>query len=177
MAVCFRVLSQGLLCDERFRECLRSLSQICGSTSCADSSTMAIHSRQRCVDMRALGAHSCIACLLLTRVSAVLVASLQQLDYLLSNVHRLESQTRQLACWQIEMAALASQDELLHGEAVNIDMALTTHVLSHDYLRKIVSVGCCYVVACLCSRLNLDQASLPQDNHATCWRRCPTIVA
>lgn len=30
---------------------------------------------------------------------------------------------------QIEMAALASGNELLHGEAVNIDMALTTEVL------------------------------------------------
>jgi hypothetical protein len=29
---------------------------------------------------------------------------------------------------QIEMAALASGNELLHGEAVNIDMALTTEV-------------------------------------------------
>ena len=30
---------------------------------------------------------------------------------------------------EIEMAALRSGDELLHGEAVNIDMALTTQVL------------------------------------------------
>ena len=29
---------------------------------------------------------------------------------------------------EIEMAALAHGDELLHGEAVNIDMALTTQV-------------------------------------------------
>lgn len=29
---------------------------------------------------------------------------------------------------EIEMAALASDDELLHGEAVNIDMAFTTHM-------------------------------------------------
>lgn len=29
---------------------------------------------------------------------------------------------------EIEMAALSSGDELLHGEAVNIDMALTTHI-------------------------------------------------
>lgn len=33
-----------------------------------------------------------------------------------------------VAVLQIEMAALASDDELLHGEAVNIDMAFTTHV-------------------------------------------------
>jgi hypothetical protein len=36
------------------------------------------------------------------------------------------------------MAALASGNELLHGEAVNIDMALTTEVrlnaLSHAYV-------------------------------------------
>ena len=33
---------------------------------------------------------------------------------------------------EIEMAALTHGDELLHGEAVNIDMALTTHVhLAH----------------------------------------------
>ena len=31
-------------------------------------------------------------------------------------------------CAQIEMVALASGDELLHGEAVTIDMALTTEV-------------------------------------------------
>lgn len=37
---------------------------------------------------------------------------------------------------EIEMAALASNDELLHGEAVNIDMALTTHM---SYNRGLIS--------------------------------------
>ena len=39
---------------------------------------------------------------------------------------------------QIEMAALASDDELLHGEAVNIDMALTTHVRPCHYGDQVV---------------------------------------
>ena len=34
---------------------------------------------------------------------------------------------------EIEMAALAHGDELLHGEAVNIDMALTTQVALAAY--------------------------------------------
>ncbi len=34
---------------------------------------------------------------------------------------------------EIEMAALQYGDELLHGEAVNIDMALTTQVARYIY--------------------------------------------
>ncbi len=41
---------------------------------------------------------------------------------------------------EIEMAALAHGDELLHGEAVNIDMALTTQVI-HPYPSTMMCVA------------------------------------
>ena len=51
---------------------------------------------------------------------------------------------------EIEMAALTHGDELLHGEAVNIDMALTTQVPSCTFYPCRAGHLClCLVVLCL----------------------------
>jgi hypothetical protein len=59
-------------------------------------------------------------------------------DALAAHVDGYKAFTQCAPYTQIEMAALASGNELLHGEAVNIDMALTTEVRlnasSHAYV-------------------------------------------
>ncbi len=47
---------------------------------------------------------------------------------------------------EIEMAALMHGDELLHGEAVNIDMALTTQVLTCSTYHMLYILQFCAVL-------------------------------
>ncbi len=68
---------------------------------------------------------------------------------------------------QIEMAALASDDELLHGEAVNIDMALTTHVRSCHYDDQVLVL---FVLTIILSASAEPSIMHPQLlSRITCW--------